>query len=855
MEGGRRLSNVRFGDEVEGESIHTPTSSGASSRKPSQLSEGDAPRRSSTLRFEDELEPSLLGKRQSTDGTERKPSVTFKDDSPMKKRASVQFDEGPRGDDNGPRRASVQFEEPNSPVHRKPSVQFEEATTDSNVPRKPSVQFATATDNVPRKPSVQFEATTTDSNVPQKPSVQFECDSDHAPAAKPSVQFEEAPSKSVEPEVRRASVSFEDTGRSVRFEVAHEPSGAGNGIHQHEGTAEHAAPPNGGSADQPATALLTKADAVYASLMKICNGALLTRDSLSAILKQDPLAAGILFRNLETSTDTITAAEWTEWFKTLHVKGGIAEAESHLNWIETHISAPPPQGPKVPAVDPAAQEELFAKVKAAFDEIDAKCSKDGEVSRDELLKVLKQERLGAKILFRELDTNADGGISLTEWNAWFQRLTARGGLEEAQTQLEWIEDRLKTCTDLPTPEEVPLSPGAARIAKDKEVMADLKKRVKDAFDEIDAKCSQDGEVSRDELLRVLKQERLGAKVLFRELDTNFDGGISLTEWNAWFDRLATKGGAKEAETRLEWIEDRLRTCADLPTPEEVPLGLNRIQSDTVKTDEFFAKVKTAFDEIDAKCSKDGEVSRDELLKVLKQERLGAKILFHELDTNADGGISLSEWNAWFQKLAAKGGLEEAETRLEWIEDRLKTCTDLPTPEEVPLSPGAARIAHDEAAVKNLKERAHAAFDEIDAKCSQDGEVSRDELLRVLRQERLGAKVLFRELDANSGGGISLSEWDAWFERLLVKGGVEEVETRNSDGGISLSEWDAWFERLLVKGGVEEVETRLEWIEDRLKTCGEVVVAQQDGGELRVSIGRRRQAEHVQALTFEGMQVC
>eukprot|EP01060_Flectonema_neradi_P035933 TRINITY_DN673_c0_g1_i8.p1 TRINITY_DN673_c0_g1~~TRINITY_DN673_c0_g1_i8.p1 ORF type:complete len:215 (+),score=44.36 TRINITY_DN673_c0_g1_i8:95-739(+) len=162
------------------------------------------------------------------------------------------------------------------------------------------------------------------------------------------------------------------------------------------------------------------------------------------------------------------------------------------------------------------------------------------------------------ILFRELDTNSDGGISLTEWHAWFHKLISRGQLEEAETRLEWIEDRIKTCDSVVTPTEQSLAP-SQRISIDRIAATKLKVRAAAAFDLIDEKCSKDGEVSRDELLKVLKQERLGAKILFRELDTNSDGGISLVEWYAWFHKSVAKGNVDEAEARLEWIEDRINS--------------------------------------------------------------------------------------------------------------------------------------------------------------------------------------------------------------------------------------------------------------------------------------------------------
>lgn len=58
------------------------------------------------------------------------------------------------------------------------------------------------------------------------------------------------------------------------------------------------------------------------------------------------------------------------------------------------------------------------------------------MSKGELSSVLKEERLAAKVFFRELDADASGDVSLLEWMRWL------AGNATAPTVLEWIEDRL-----------------------------------------------------------------------------------------------------------------------------------------------------------------------------------------------------------------------------------------------------------------------------------------------------------------------------------------------------------------------------------------------------------------------------
>lgn len=215
------------------------------------------------------------------------------------------------------------------------------------------------------------------------------------------------------------------------------------------------------------------------------------------------------------------------------------------------------------------REALRRREAAAFDEMDSVLNKDGVISRDELLSVLCQERLVAKLLFKELDTNHDGRITRMEWHAWFDRVITKGSIESGEDQAAWIEDRIQhakagtpasPCTAPLGVEQARANEPSARVAEMRQEEAALRDRAAHAFDAIDAQCNRDGEVSRDELLRVLRQERLAAKVLFRELDENSDGGISLTEWHTWLDRVMKKGGTDEVESRLEWIEDRLHTA-------------------------------------------------------------------------------------------------------------------------------------------------------------------------------------------------------------------------------------------------------------------------------------------------------
>eukprot|EP01062_Namystynia_karyoxenos_P082490 TRINITY_DN9304_c0_g1_i2.p1 TRINITY_DN9304_c0_g1~~TRINITY_DN9304_c0_g1_i2.p1 ORF type:complete len:815 (+),score=258.26 TRINITY_DN9304_c0_g1_i2:82-2445(+) len=204
------------------------------------------------------------------------------------------------------------------------------------------------------------------------------------------------------------------------------------------------------------------------------------------------------------------------------------------------------------------------------------------------------------------------------------------------------------------------------------------RRARAAFERVDALCSKDGSISKKELTRLLREDRLAAKVLFNELDTNTSGEVDMDEWIALFTRLERNG--QSASGMLEWLEGRLEELAGGTVRFTGGGGHgHRARGGTTTrlaaregslTPEVRQRATAAFSRVDALCQKDGSVSLAELCKVLEQEPLAAKILFAELDADASGNVTLSEWTGWFARTQGSKGADAVHGMLDWIEERL-----------------------------------------------------------------------------------------------------------------------------------------------------------------------------------------
>ena len=555
-------------------------------------------------------------------------------------------------------------------------------------------------------------------------------------------------------------------------------------------------PPDSGGKGKNNQDLIVRAKEAFASILKAGGGSEVSKAELGAVLGgKDRLAANVFFKELDENLDGgVSEAEWLRWFDLLLQKGN-DEAESQIEWIEEALQQTPSTD-HVSAVDTSSlvlqanepRKALVERAKLSFKQVLWKTGKPstGEVSKEELTKVLRKDKLAAKVLFKELDENSDGGISEKEWLHWFDILLVKGH-DEAESQIEWIEEALDNSSLTGTPVTSPSVPSLVVQANGPRMV--LVERAKKAFNAVLKKSDKPatGEVSKTELTTVLRKDKLAAKVLFKELDENSDGGISEKEWLHWFDVLLVKGH-DEAESQIEWIEEALSAPHEKSTIETESSAV-RLEHANEPREKLVARAKAEFQLILKKTGKPstGEVSKEELTKVLRKDKLAAKVLFKQLDENSDGGISEKEWLHWFDILLVKGH-DEAESQIEWIEAALDNNSLAGTPITSPSVPSLVVQANGPRMV--LVERAKKAFNAVLKKSGKPatGEVSKTELTKVLRKDKLAAMVLFKELDENSDGGISDKEWLHWFDVLLVK-------------------------------GHDEAESQIEWIEEALASSG------------------------------------
>eukprot|EP01063_Lacrimia_lanifica_P041460 TRINITY_DN9685_c0_g1_i1.p1 TRINITY_DN9685_c0_g1~~TRINITY_DN9685_c0_g1_i1.p1 ORF type:complete len:293 (+),score=120.54 TRINITY_DN9685_c0_g1_i1:110-988(+) len=194
-------------------------------------------------------------------------------------------------------------------------------------------------------------------------------------------------------------------------------------------------------------------------------------------------------------------------------------------------------------IDVLLKEKKIAELKAqqvAADEIRATklfnhLTGEGEVriAWGAFLAKLQLDDAFAKALLPYLKPDGEGYLNAEAWGSWLATS------QNPSQALDWIEERLLLCP----------VPGWT---------ADFEKRVRDAFDMIDKRFEWNGEVDHTELMSVMSKFTLTAKVLFKELDCNADGGVSITEWLTWFKKICMTEGPEIAMDRLEWIEECLQ---------------------------------------------------------------------------------------------------------------------------------------------------------------------------------------------------------------------------------------------------------------------------------------------------------
>ena len=198
---------------------------------------------------------------------------------------------------------------------------------------------------------------------------------------------------------------------------------------------------------------------------------------------------------------------------------------------------------------------------------------------------------------------------------------------------------------------------------------DLLEWAERTFADVDSLCQKDGSISKEELGRVLGEERLAAKILFHELDENHSGEIDVEEWIHWFERLNRKDGAGNM---LQWIEERLDT-----TKKTKKIGFS-VESTVTLEPDVEARIGAAFDVTVGLLEKDGPATA--FFKSHLEEKWGP---LPHLQENQDGAVRCSEWLAWFEGVQRHG--QSAEELISWVESKLQCATDEEKTKQTPTS--------------------------------------------------------------------------------------------------------------------------------------------------------------------------
>lgn len=318
-----------------------------------------------------------------------------------------------------------------------------------------------------------------------------------------------------------------------------------------------------------------------------------------------------------------------------------------------------------------AEQAMHEEVEDLFDQIDRDGS--GTLTFDEVWADLNSRNSGmtidqAQILFETIDVDGDGQVTMAEFKAHM-------GLPEYAS---WYAD-------------------------DAQVQAEI--QAEEVFDTID----QDGKgfLSLDDLWDDLEGKgfdltREQVEDVFKELDVNGDGKISLAEFKAHMglpdDLIAEAGAIEEMHVQAEDVFDQI----------DVDF------SGTLEFDEIW----------DFLAKQNATITREEAMDKFKA-----------LDLNGDGKVSLGEFKQYLQ-----------------LPDEI-------APESIPIGDGAIEQAMAEEA---QQQDAEAAFDSIDV--DGDGFLDFDEIWADL-EARTGLEItkdqamsVFQELDLNGDGKVSMAEF-------------------------------------------------------------------------------------------------
>jgi len=479
-----------------------------------------------------------------------------------------------------------------------------------------------------------------------------------------------------------------------------------------------------------------------------------------------------------------------------------------------------------------AQSQRIGELFTAID-----LDRSGTVTTGELAAVWGGD---AASLFSALDADSNGSVSLHEWFNYFETLVKEEGVRVADFAIAYFERAERTqramtfsLTNLkPTPEAKELV--ARVVAKDcnhlhpaEPVTAYMQQaKIKSIFELLDTDGS--GEIDMSELASVHGGD---SDQLFSNIDSNEDGVISLEELQSFFSQIAHSQGATSLDLLIQYF--RLNALAGvhgraitiLPVCQLLLNDFNAakpaatLSPHAVLSDSQSQRIAALFDHVDA--NKNGSVDMSELSAVWGGDAAGT---FDLLDLNNSGAVSLHEWLQFFAKTLRMEGPNVVEFAIQYFERTVQVHSAMATtldnlepkgraaempapasPAEVTAAP-TRTVPGSEAEEVTVQQTAQAA---ATAKAlSSEGSLSAETLSIV--------DALFNMMDLDESGDLDIAEVESCHGGD-ADGLFRHIDT-NNDGMLSLDEFRAFFGKLSHSKGSNSAALMAEYLRLNLQAA-------------------------------------
>jgi Ca2+-binding EF-hand superfamily protein len=364
--------------------------------------------------------------------------------------------------------------------------------------------------------------------------------------------------------------------------------------------------------------------------------------------------------------------------------------------------------PSTSSPDAVLSDSQSQRAAALFCHVDA--NNNGSVSMVELSAVWGGDSAG---FFDLLDVNKSGSVSLHEWIKFFARMLQQEGHNVVEFALQYMDRTVHvqsalaesldvlalkgTAAEIPVP-RTSAPHGSSRPpraqAKPEEVAAQPEELVgvAKAFSSegaLDAKTL----AMVDALFEMMDLDDSGGldvtelkschggddDGLFKYIDTDSDGLITLDEFRSFFSKLHHSKGSNSVALMVEYLRLNVRAAAQeepitvLPVcqllltdfDDEKPASV--ASPDTFLSDQQCFQIAELFNAIDA--DQDGSISKPELAAVWGGDATG---LFDELDEDKNGKVSSIEWESFFADLLAQHGTKVLEFAIRYFDRALTT---------------------------------------------------------------------------------------------------------------------------------------------------------------------------------------